>query len=105
MRQRQNVAGALTLAAQREGVNPETATLSNDGNRAFAVQGQQPETQRYSQVSVNVSMHTPLVESSRQSVDLGQTQTPTAPQQNAPQQAAPQAEPNQDQAAPTRGAR
>lgn len=105
MRQSQNVAGALTLAAHREGVNPDTATLSNDGSRAFAVQGQQPETQRYSQVSVNVSMHTPLVESSRQSVELGQTQTPTAPQQNAPQQAAPQAEPNQDQAAPTRGAR
>ncbi len=105
VRQTQNVAGALTLAAHREGVNPDTASLSNDGSRAFAVQGQQPETQRYSQVSVNVSMHTPLVDSSRHAVELGQTQTPTAPQQNAPQQAAPQADPNQDQAAPTRGAR
>ena len=107
VRQSQNVAGALTLAAHREGVNPETATLSNDGSRAFAVQGQQPETQRYSQVSVNVSMQTPLVESSRQSVELvqGQTQAPATPQPNAPQQATPQAEPNQDQAPPTRGAR
>ncbi len=108
VRQSQNVAGALTLAAHREGVNPETATLSNDGSRAFAVQGQQPETQRYSQVSVNVSMQTPLVESSQQAVvalnqtpqSQGQTQTPTSPQQ-----ATPQAEPNQDQAPPTRGAR
>ncbi|MES2671300.1 MAG: XVIPCD domain-containing protein [Pseudomonadota bacterium] len=105
MRQSQNVAGALTLAAHREGVNPETVSLSNDGGRAFAVQGQQPETQRYSHVEVNVSMQTPLIESSRQAVELGQTQTPTAPQQNAPQQAAPQMELNQDQAAPTRGAR
>ncbi len=105
MRQSQNVAGALTLAAHREGVNPETVSLSNDGGRAFAVQGQQPETQRYSHVEVNVSMQTPLIESSRQAVELGQTQTPTTPQQNAPQHATPQAEPNQDQVAPTRGAR
>lgn len=123
VRQSQNVAGALTLAAHREGVNPESATLSNDGSRAFAVQGQQPETQRYSQVSVNVSMQTPLVESSRQAVvelnqgqqnqgqlnqtqqNQGQTQPSATQQQNASPQATPQAEPNQEQAPITRGAR
>lgn len=113
VRQSQNVAGALTLAAHREGVNPDQATLSNDGSRAFAVHGRQQETQLYSQVSVNVSMHTPLVETSRQVVvelnqgqqHQGQTQPSATQQQNAPPQAAPQVEPNQEQAPISRGAR
>ncbi len=100
IRQGQNVAGALTLAAHREGVNPEVATVSNDGSRAFAVQGQQqPESQRYAQVSVSMSVQTPLVESSQQAVialNQSQSQAPATPQQNAPQQGNQPSDPNQD---------
>lgn len=109
MRQSQNVAGALTLASHRDGVTPDRVALGNDGERAFAIQGQQAETQRYSQVAVNVSMQTPLVETSRQAVsELGQgqpSQGPSQGQPTAPQQANAHAQqdPAQEQAATGRG--
>lgn len=109
MRQSQNVAGALTLASHRDGVTPDRVALGNDGERAFAIQGQQAETQRYSQVAVNVSMQTPLVETSRQAVsELNQgqlNQGPSQGQPTAPQQTNTQAQqdPAQEQVATGRG--
>ena len=98
LREAQNVAGALTLEAQRNGISPDQVV--SNGNRMFAVQGQQPETQRYVQVDMQAAQQVPLAESSRQSQALAATQAQPAP--GAPQQVAEQ---GQDQAAPARGGR
>ena len=95
LREAQNVAGALTLEAQRSGIVPDQVVAN--GNRIFAVQGQQPETQRYVQVDLQAAQQVPMADSSRQSQALAAT-----PAQGAPQHVAQQA---QDQAAPARGGR
>ena len=99
LREAQNVAGALTLEAQRSGISPDQVV--SNGNRIFAVQGSQPETQRYVQVDLQTAQQVPMAESSRQSQALVAAQPQQVP--GAPQQAAP--EQGQDQAAPARGAR
>lgn len=99
LREAQNVAGALTLEAQRSGISPDQVV--SNGNRIFAVQGNQPETQRYVQVDLQTAQQVPMAESSRQSQALVAAQPQQVP--GAPQQAAP--EQGQDQAAPARGAR
>lgn len=99
LREAQNVAGALTLEAQRSGISPDQVV--SNGNRIFAVQGSQPETQRYVQVDLQAAQQVPMAESSRQSQALVAAQPQQVP--GAPQQAAP--EQGQDQAAPARGAR
>lgn len=104
IRESQNAAGALALEAQRTGITPDRIVTS--GERVFAVQGAQPETQRYAQVDLQSSMQIPLMESSKQSLGLlaSQQQAPTQPIAAAQQQTAtPQAsDPAQDQAAPLR---
>lgn len=84
IREAQNAAGVLALEAQRTGIVPDRVAVS--GDRVFAIQGGQPETQRYAQVDLQGGMQVPLVESSRQSVNLLATQ-PQAPEQDqqAPQ--------------------
>lgn len=98
LRDAQNVAGALTLEAQRNGISPDHIVAN--GDRLFAVQGSQPETQRYVQVDVQAAKGVSMEDSSRQSQALSAAQL-----QQAPQIAPDQAAPNPEQAAPTRGAR
>ncbi len=101
LRDAQNVAGALTLEAQRTGIAPDHVVAN--GDRLFAVQGSQPETQRYVQVDVQTAKGVPMEQSSRESQALAVA--PQAQQQAAPQIAPDQTTPNPDQSAPTRGAR
>lgn len=102
LRDAQNVAGALTLEAQRTGIAPDHVVAN--GDRLFAVQGSQPETQRYVQVDVQTAKGVPMEQSSRDSQALAVAQQ--APQQQAAPQVAPdQTAPNPDQSAPSRGAR
>ena len=83
IREAQNVAGALAVEAQRTGIVPDRIVAN--GDRVFAVQGNQPETQRYAQVDMQAAQ-TPLVESSRQSLNLLAAQPQQAPEQEqAPQ--------------------
>jgi hypothetical protein len=83
IREAQNVAGALAVEAQRTGIVPDRIVAN--GDRVFAVQGTQPETQRYAQVDMQAAQ-TPLAESSRQSLNLLATQAQPAPEQEqAPQ--------------------
>lgn len=83
IREAQNVAGALAVEAQRTGIVPDRIVAN--GDRVFAVQGNQPETQRYAQVDMQAAQ-TPLVESSRQSLNLLATQAQPVPEQEqAPQ--------------------
>lgn len=98
LREAQNVAGALTLEAQRNGISADHVVAN--GNRIFAVQGNQPETQRYVQVDMQAAQQVPMAESSRQSQALAAA--PAQPAPGAPQQVAEQAP---DQAAPARGGR
>lgn len=87
MRETQNVAGALALESHRSGVTPDQVTLSGNGNRVFAVQGDSPETQRYAQVDLRAGMQTPLADSSRQALTTlvpppqSTTPSPVGPQQ------------------------
>ena len=97
--QTQNLSGALVLESQKAGIVVDRVTFSDNG-RAFAIQGETPETQRYAQVDQRVGMQTPLVESSRQSLSLHTPQPPPAQPQTSPQQ--PQ-EPVQEQANGGRG--
>lgn len=85
IREAQNAAGMLALEAQRTGIVPDRIAIN--GDRVFAVQGSQQETQRYAQVDLQAGMQVPLVESSRQSVNLLATQPQQAPDQDqqAPQ--------------------
>ncbi|MGN6154044.1 MAG: XVIPCD domain-containing protein [Lysobacteraceae bacterium] len=102
LREAQNVAGALTLEAQRSGIAPDQVVAN--GNRIFAVQGHQPETQRYEQVDLQAAQQMPMADSSRQSQALAAA--PAQPVPGAPQQVALQAQdPAQDQANPARGGR
>jgi hypothetical protein len=104
IREAQNAAGALALEAQRTGVVPDRVTLGANGDRVFAVQGNQPETQRYAQIDLQTGMQTPLAETSRQSVALlQQNQGQQAIAQQPAQQ--PTQDPPQDPDSPTRGAR
>lgn len=103
IREAQNAAGMLALEAQRTGVVPDRVTLSANGDRVFAVQGNQPETQRYAQIELQTGMQTPLVETSRQSVALLQ-QNQGQPTIAQPTQQ-PTQDPAQDPGSPTRGAR
>lgn len=96
IREAQNVAGALALEAQRTGVVPDRIAVN--GDRVFAVQGDQAETQRYAQVGMQTAQ-TPLAETSRQSLQLlaEPSPQPVAPSQPVIEQQAP--------GSPTRGGR
>lgn len=104
IRETQNVAGALALEAQRSGIVSDRIITS--GDRVFAVQGTQPETQRYAQVDLQSSMQIPLMESSKQSLGLVASQQQASVQTIANTQlqvASSQAsDPAQDQVAPIR---
>lgn len=101
IREAQNAAGVLALEAQRSGIVPDRVVAN--GDRVFAVQGNQTETQRYAQIDLQTSMQVPLVDSSRQSMTLLAAQ----PQQTATSQVnpAPSQEPAQEQTAASRGGR
>jgi hypothetical protein len=104
IRESQNAAGVLALEAQRSGIVPDRIVAN--GERVFAVQGAQPESQRYAQVDLQTSMQVPLMESSKMSLGLIMAQQQSNPQPANPQQQtnAPQSpDPAQDQqAAPLR---
>ncbi len=98
--QTQNLSGALALASEKAGVVVDRIAFGDNG-RAFAIQGATPETQRYAQVDQQAGMQTPLIESSRQGLNLQASQT--QPGLN-PQQAQESTQPQpQDQAAAGRG--
>lgn len=71
--QTQNLSGALALESEKAGVVGDRVAFADSG-RAFAMQGATPETQRYAQVDQQAGMQTPLVESSRQGLNLQATQ-------------------------------
>jgi hypothetical protein len=101
MRETQNAAGALALESHRKNIVPDRVALGDNLDRAFAVQGDRAETQRYAQIDLHTGMQTPLIDSSRQSIALLAAQ----PQQSSPQPVAPQPapEPAQEQANSPRG--
>ena len=80
-----------TEAAPGSGIAPDRVTLGGNGNRAFAVQGDSPETQRYAQVDLWAGMQIPLADSSRQALTTLVTPSqaavpsPAASQQGCPE--------------------
>ena len=101
--QTQNLSGALALESEKAGIVVDRVAFGDNG-RAFAIQGATPETQRYAQVDQQVAMQTPLVESSRQSLNLQVSQSQPGLPQAGPQQAQePAQQPAQDQASAGRG--
>lgn len=74
----QRLSGALALEAQRQGLQHiDRVVFSDDGQRAFAVQGSQPETRRLAHVDVATASEQPLASSSEQS--LSQAHREAAP--------------------------
>ena len=98
IREAQNLAGAVALEAERSGVVPDRIVLGNHGDRVFAVQGQQPETQRAVQVDLQAGMHVSLADSSRQATALLAGHAQPAPEPATRTQA-------QEATAPTMGGR
>ncbi|MBL8261070.1 MAG: DUF2974 domain-containing protein [Xanthomonadaceae bacterium] len=85
--QTERLAGALALEAQRGGLQRvDQVVFGEDGRRAFAVQGQQAETQRVAHVDVATAREQPLAQSSEQSLQHAQRSQAT------PQVAAPEVE-------------
>lgn len=82
--QTERVAGALALEAQRGGLQRvDQVVFGEDGRRAFAVQGQQAETQRIAHVDVAAAREQPLERSSDQAMALAaQPQSQAAPAQD-----------------------
>lgn len=79
----ENVAGALTVAAHKQGVEPDHAAIGRDGVNIFVTQGPKSETQPYAHVNLQEAMKTPLAESSREGVSVvAQNPNATPPQQN-----------------------
>ncbi|RDZ29205.1 XVIPCD domain-containing protein [Lysobacter silvisoli] len=79
--QTQRLAGALALEAQRGDLQRvDRVVFGEDGRRAFAVQGQQAESQRVAHVDVAAAREQPLARSSEQSLQLAQRE----PAQAAP---------------------
>ncbi|UHQ22131.1 DUF2974 domain-containing protein [Lysobacter sp. 5GHs7-4] len=71
--QTEQLAGALALEAQRGGLQRiDQVVFGEDGRRAFAVEGQRPESQRVAHVDVAVAREQPLAHSSEQSLQLAQ---------------------------------
>ena len=70
IREAQNLAGALALEAQRSGIVPDKVVVGTHGDRVFAVQGQQAETQRTAQIELRAGMQVPLADSSREAATL-----------------------------------
>ncbi|WP_266156579.1 peptidoglycan-binding domain-containing protein [Dyella silvatica] len=93
-----NLAGSLTAAARAEGLSRvDHVVLSDDGKRAFAVQGDlNSPLKRMAEVNVDQSVNKPLEQSSAEFQKAGQQQQPSNPQQQqhqqpqAPQQPQPQ---------------
>lgn len=74
----QNLSGALVLESQKAGIAIDQVVLGDNG-RAFAIQGATPETQRVAHVEVATAAATPLVESSRQALQLHAQQAVESP--------------------------
>lgn len=82
--QTEQLAGALALEAQRGGLNRiDQVVFGEDGRRAFAVEGQRPESQRVAHVDVASGREQPLAQSSEQSLQLAQRAAAAAPAQDA----------------------
>jgi hypothetical protein len=83
--QTERLAGALALEAQRGGLQRvDQVVFGEDGRRAFAVQGQQAETQRIAHVDVAAAREQPLERTSEQAMALAaQSQQQVAPAQDA----------------------
>lgn len=78
--QTEQLAGALALEAQRGGLNRiDQVVFGEDGRRAFAVEGQRPESQRVAHVDVATGREQPLAQSSEQSLQLAQRTAAAAP--------------------------
>lgn len=67
----ENVAGVLTVAAQKKGLEPDHAVIGGNGN-IFVTQGPKSEHQPYAHANLLEAMKTPLAESSRQSLALSE---------------------------------
>jgi hypothetical protein len=88
----ENVAGVLTMAAHKKGLEPDHAVVGGSGN-IFVTQGPRSEHQPYAHANLLEAMRTPLAESSRQSLALFES----APQATVAQPAQTPQTPSPDQ--------
>lgn len=80
----ENVAGVLTVAAQKKGLEPDHAVIAGNGN-IFVTQGPKSDHQPYAHANLVEAMNTPLAQSSRQSLALSESASSlTPPAQTTP---------------------